>query len=63
MCIKVNTRGQEVEVEQNLSDYKDFDGFLMPTKIGSKSPMGSINILFESFVFGENFDDSIFAKP
>jgi len=46
-----------------LSDYKDFDGISMPAKIESKSPMGSINILFESIEFGENFDNSVFAKP
>lgn len=60
---KVNTQGQEVEVEQNMSDYKNIDGILMPMKIESKMPMGTANILFESIVFGENFDDSIFAKP
>jgi len=59
----VNTQGQEVEVEQNMSDYKNIDGILMPMKIESKMPMGTANILFESIVFGENFDDSIFAKP
>ncbi|SHF93837.1 Outer membrane lipoprotein-sorting protein [Mariniphaga anaerophila] len=60
---KINAQGQEVEVEQNMSDYKEFDGIFMPTKIESKSPMGTANIIFGDIVFGEKFDDSIFEKP
>lgn len=60
---KVSAQGQEVEVEQNMSDYKNFDGIMMPTKIESKSPMGTANILFEDITFGESFDDSLFKKP
>lgn len=60
---KVSAQGQEVEVEQNMSDYKNFDGIMMPTKIESKSPMGTATILFSQIKFGENYDDSIFAKP
>jgi len=60
---KVNAQGQEVEVEQSLSDYKNIEGILMPMKIESKMPMGSANVVFESIVFGENFDDSIFTRP
>ena len=60
---KVSAQGQEVEVEQNLSDYKNIDGILMPMKMESKMPMGSAIIIFESIVFGENFDDSIFTRP
>jgi outer membrane lipoprotein-sorting protein len=59
----VNAQGQEVDVEQNLSGYKNFDGIMMPTKIESKSPMGTANIIFENIRFGDNFDDSIFTKP
>lgn len=60
---KVSAQGQEVEVEQNMSDYKNFDGIMMPTKIESKSPMGTATILFSQIKFGENYDDSIFTKP
>jgi outer membrane lipoprotein-sorting protein len=60
---KVSAQGQEMEVEQNLSEYKNIDGILMPMKIESKMPMGSANVIFEEIKFGEKFDDSIFAKP
>ena len=60
---KVSMQGQEVEVENNLSDYKNIDGILMPMKMESKMPMGSANVIFESITFGENFDDSIFIRP
>ncbi|MGC9354651.1 MAG: LolA family protein [Mariniphaga sp.] len=60
---KVNAQGQEVEMEQNMSDYKNIDGILMPMKIEAKMPMGNANIIFESIVFGENFEDSIFERP
>lgn len=60
---KVNAQGQEVEVEQTLSEYKNYDGILVPMKIESKMPMGTANVIFESYVFGEKFDESIFTKP
>ncbi len=60
---RVSAQGQEVEVEQNMSDYKSYDGIMMPSKIESKSPMGTATILFSQIKFGENYDDSIFTKP
>jgi outer membrane lipoprotein-sorting protein len=60
---KVNAQGQEVEIEQNLSEYKNYDGILVPMKIESKMPMGTANVIFESYIFGEKFDESIFTKP
>ena len=60
---KMSSQGQEVEVEQILSEYKNYDGILVPMKIESKTPMGTANVIFEAYIFGENFDDSIFAKP
>jgi outer membrane lipoprotein-sorting protein len=60
---KISSQGQEVEIEQNLSDYKNMDGILMPMKMESKMPMGTANIIFENITFGENFDDSIFTRP
>lgn len=60
---KVSAQGQEIEVEQNMNEYKNFDGIYMPMKIESKMPMGSANIVFESIKFGEKLDDSIFSRP
>lgn len=60
---KISAQGQEVEVEQNMNDYKNFDGIMMATTIESKSPMGTANIVFEEIKFGENIDDSIFSRP
>lgn len=60
---KVSAQGQEVEVEQIMNDYKNIDGVMMATKIESKTPMGTANIVFDEIKFGEDFDDAIFAKP
>ncbi len=60
---KVSAQGQEVEVEQIMNEYKNIDGVMMATKIESKTPMGTANIVFDEIKFGEDFDDAIFAKP
>jgi len=59
----VNAQGQEVTVEQIMSDYEEIDGVMVATKIESKSPMGSATIVFEDLKFGTPLDDSIFEKP
>ncbi len=60
---KVNAQGQEVEVEQNLTGYEEFDGVKMPTKIESKNPMGTAVINFKEIKFNEPMDDALFVKP
>jgi len=60
---KVNAQGQEVTVEQIMSDYEKIDGVMVATKIESKSPMGSATINFENMKFGASLDESIFEKP
>ncbi|MDD2382476.1 MAG: outer membrane lipoprotein-sorting protein [Mariniphaga sp.] len=60
---KVSAQGQEVEVEQNMNDYKKIDGIMMATSIESKTPMGIATIVFNEIKFEENIDDSIFSKP
>lgn len=60
---RVNAQGQEVEVEQNLSEYEEIDGVKMPTKIESKNPMGTAIINFTEISFNETLDNSIFEKP
>lgn len=60
---RVNAQGQEVEVEQNLSEYKEYGGVKMPTKIESKNPMGTAVITFKEISYNESIDDSIFEKP
>jgi outer membrane lipoprotein-sorting protein len=60
---KVDVQGQEVEMEQNMNDYKNIDGIMMATTIDSKSPMGTASVVFNDIKFGENIDDSIFSKP
>ena len=60
---KVKAMGQEVEVEQNLSDYKDFDGIKMAMKMESTTPMGKMSISIEEFAVNQQFDDAIFARP
>ncbi|MFW6370446.1 MAG: LolA family protein [Bacteroidota bacterium] len=60
---RINAQGQEVEVEQNLSGYKEFDGVKMPSKIESKNPMGTAVIHFKEIEFNVPMDDSLFKKP
>lgn len=60
---KIDAQGQTMEVEQTLSDFKAFNGITMPTKISSKTPMGTAVILFEDVKFNENMDDTIFNRP
>ena len=60
---KISAAGQEVEVEQKLSDYKDFDGVLMATKMKSATPMGNVSIIVEEFNVNQKFDDAIFMQP
>lgn len=60
---KVNAQGQELTVEQIMSDYKKIDGVMVATKIESKSPMGSAVINFTNLKFGSPVGDSIFEKP
>ena len=60
---KVSAAGQEVEIEQKLSDYKDFDGVLMATKMESATPMGNVSIIVEEFNVNQKFDDAIFMQP
>lgn len=60
---KVNTQGQEVTVEQIMSDYEEIDGVMIATKIESKSPMGNAVITFDDLKFGAPVDDAIFQKP
>ena len=60
---KVSAQGQEIDVDQMFSDYKDFDGIKMATKLETKTPMGNVSITVIEFKINENFDDAIFAQP
>ena len=60
---KISAMGQEVEVVQKMSDYKDFDGMKMATKMESVTPMGNMSIIIEKFKVDQEFDDAIFVRP
>ena len=60
---RMSAQGQEVEVEQSMSEYKEVEGVKMPTKIESKNPMGTAVVKFNDITFNESIDDSIFEKP
>ena len=60
---KAVSMGQEVNVTQKLSDYKDIEGVLIATKITSETPMGDGVIVMEEVKFNEVVDDSIFERP
>ncbi|MBN2635987.1 MAG: hypothetical protein JXR61_06935 [Prolixibacteraceae bacterium] len=59
----VTSGGQSVDVEQNMTDYKIFDGMAMSTKIEQKTPVGNSTIEIEDVRFNENYDDAVFSKP
>lgn len=59
----VTSGGQSVDVEQNLTNYKTFDGMAMATKIEQKTPVGNSTIEIDDVKFNENYDDTVFRKP
>ncbi len=69
MLLKTTTttsqNGQEMEVESIMSNYKDFDGVILPTSIENKvkgtDQSGTVEI--EDIKFDVDMPDSIFAKP
>ncbi len=60
---KVSAMGQEVEVEQKMSEYKDFGGVFMATKMESLTAMGNVSIIIEEFKVNQKFDEAIFKQP
>ena len=60
---KVSAMGQEVDVIQRMSDYKDIDGILMGTTIESESPMGTGRVVMNDIKFNEEMDDDTFKRP
>ncbi len=59
----VNAQGQEVEVEQTMSDYEKTDGVMIAHKIVSESPMGTATINIEKVSFNDDIDDQTFERP
>lgn len=60
---RIAAQGKEMELEQNLSEYKNFDGVMLPTKIESINPMGKATIKFTEISFNDEINDSVFKKP
>lgn len=60
---KVNAMGQEVEVAQKMSDYKNIDGVLVATTIESDTPMGNGKVVLSEIKFNEDVNDDIFKQP
>lgn len=60
---KVGRMGQEAEVVKRMSNYKNFDGVLVATKIESESPMGTGSVTINEIKFNQDIDDSVFKKP
>lgn len=60
---KVNAQGQEVEVEQNMSDYENTEGVMIAKKIETSSPMGTAEITINDISFNEDLDEATFQKP
>ena len=60
---KISAGGQEIDVVQKFSDYKNFDGITMASKMESATPMGNVSVIVVEFKINENFDDAIFKQP
>jgi outer membrane lipoprotein-sorting protein len=60
---KISANGQTVDVTQNMSDFKTFDGITMAMKLESISPMGKAEIVMEDIKLNVDIDDAIFKKP
>ena len=60
---KVNAMGQEVEVVQRMSDYKNIEGVLMATTIESETPMGTGRVVMNEIKFNQDIDDALFKQP
>ncbi len=60
---KISANGQTVDVTQNMSDFKTFDGITMAMKLESVSPMGKAEIVMEDVKLNVDIDDAIFKKP
>ena len=62
---KTTARGQELEIETTLSDYKEVEGLMIPHSISS-SPKGSDQaqaITIDSVVLNPEIEDGMFTMP
>lgn len=55
--------GQEIEVVQRMSDYKNIEGVLMATTIESETPMGKGKVVMSEIKFNQEISDDIFKQP
>jgi hypothetical protein len=54
--------GQQMQITLTMSDYKDYGGVKLPTKLVQKLPMGEISMQIQSVEF-DKVDPSAFALP
>ena len=59
----VNQMGNNMEVETNFLDYKDFQAIKMPTRVVMNAMGMEISMLFEKIELNTAIDDTIFKKP
>lgn len=62
VTITTTTQGP-MEQSMDMSDYKDFDGYLMPTKYVQNAMGQAMEMTLEKFNINAGVDDKIFAKP
>jgi hypothetical protein len=61
---KISQRGLKVDKEYLLSDYKEFDGVKLPTKlVEMTNNRKSMEVSVKSYKFPKQIDDSEFGKP
>ncbi|NOZ94709.1 MAG: hypothetical protein GXP47_08230 [Acidobacteria bacterium] len=62
---KRTIRGQEIEFESSIGDYKKVGGLLIPfsTESKAKGSQQGQSVTFDKVVLNVNLDDSLFAKP
>jgi outer membrane lipoprotein-sorting protein len=63
VIMKIKTQDETIEMQQNISEYKNINGVMMPSKIESKSPTGTAKITFNKISFNEEIEESEFKMP
>ena len=59
----LNIQGQEIEAENIMGNYRNFDGIVMPMSIESKAMGQSSQIVINTVDFNVTLEDSVFTRP
>jgi outer membrane lipoprotein-sorting protein len=60
---KIEQMGQSMNIETKITEYKDFNGIKIGSKMEIETPMGTQSMVMEEIKLDEAIDDSVFARP